>query len=462
MFCLFYRVQANWQAFACMVHLYIPIKNVCMDVDQWHKIVQACQSGDSAVIVETIDNPPPNTRFNKILKTALQYQQWQIVEQLLPFWDCNKSPNIQEIASGTPVDLTQKFVQRLKQYSDPRTIRKDFVACMQSAVVGDRPAHIQFFIQELQGMGVSDLHDVLFWSVVGQTATPETCALLSTYFEPGARQQAAMFDGCVRSNNFSILDYISPEILDDDVFIGGIVGSVNMGKEEIVSRYLPILTQQQLQSIVRTTVESSFARNCAKQLRVWMRVLPEFAPLGPVIEDLLKCAISCNDLAAVQRLAKNYVPTKCHLPTGHPLSWVVNNLAGSFEPDHSLDILKRLLLCYQPDDELVVHAITVAATRRGSVILEHLDVMRSYTSAVNIDCIVFQTSLLKNNDVVAQHILNVMHDEDFLQAIAQIKQSGTVLEELRIWTTMGPHIQQRVLNLAVGHTDRNVSFKRKM
>lgn len=420
-----------------------------MDCNQWRKIVTACEQGDSGYILHLISNPPENIRFNKLIKIALQHQQWRVVEHLLPLWDCTKKPHIFDLAVA-PLNIIEIACRVLTNNATASQARKDCISAVYSSAVHEKIHSLQFFIDQLRAMNVASLHDPVLWRRVGTSCSPEIYTTLVRNFNPDATVQAHVFFNAVQHGNWKILHLIEPTALHHEDFLEGLVRSVRLGRREFIDHYLPHLSTEDLHTIIKKSVESSFAVNRSVELNVWLNVLSDFSHLGPVIEDLLKCAIGLNNLQVVTQLAPYYTPQPMDgLRLQHPLGWVVNNLAGSFNPDHSLDMLHTLLPRHHSNDPLLAHTVHIAVSRRGEVTLDHLDAVRSYSTYPSIDIVAFTGAVLKTNTAAVKHLMPTISDADFLQAIVEVKNSVGQLEKLPGWIFLEPLIQPRILQLAL-------------
>lgn len=434
-----------------------------MDSNKWADLVTACQNGNTQYISQTIDNPPDRIRFNKLLKIALQYQQWNVVEQLLPLWDCTKSPRLFHFAPTVPLHVVQKAYEMLKGNAPPSHTRKDCISAVQACVVRRNPINLQYFIEQLGTMNVTSLHDPVLWRTVGHHPCAEIYTILMQNFNPDAATRAHIFSSAIDCNNWTVLGRLDPQSLHRQDFIDGLVHAVRLGKREIIAHYLPHITNQDLHHVIKKSVESCSAINRSTELNVWLSVLSDFTHLGPVVEDLLKCAIFSNNLGAVQRLAPYYNPQDLeNCRSQHPLLWVVNNLAGSFSPEYSLEMLNELLPQYEADNPVLLRVAEVAVSRRGDVTLPHLDAMRAYSTLPALDLVAFRCAIIKTNTEAVKHLMLTISDADFLQAIADVKNSVPRLEQLSGWMQLEPVIQPRILQLALVGTHANSANKRKM
>lgn len=434
-----------------------------MDSNQWQQIVKACQQGDSEYILHIIQNPPENIRFNKLIKIALQYQQWQVIEALLPVWDCNKSPRIFHLAAKTPLHIIERAWQILKGTGNVSQARKDCISAVGACVVHEKAHSLQFLIDQLRGMKVFSLHDPVLWRGVGQSSADIYTTLVRN-FNPDATVQAQVFFTAIAHGNWEILRLIPSTVLHPDDFLEGLVRSVRLGKRGVVDHYLPHLTIENLHTIIKKSVESGFAVNRSRELNVWLNLLPDLTHLGPVVENLLKCAIGLNDLDAVKKLAPYYTPAKTDdFRHQHPLGWVINNLAGSFDPDHSLDMVHILLLCHPPSDPLLAQTAHTAVSRRGEVTLPHLDAVCAYSTYPDIDRVAFTGAVLQTNAAAVKHLMPKISDADFLKALSEVKTRVGGLENLQGWNLLEPFIQPRILHLALAENHTNDrAIKRKI
>lgn len=433
-----------------------------MNSNQWATIVSACQHGDTGCISDTIAHPPENLRFNKLMKIAIQHQQWGVVAQLLPVWDWSKSPRIFNIASLAPLAIAQKACEILINSAPPAQARKDCIACVWSCVAHDNVDTLQFFIDQLRTMNVGSLHDLALWEKVGKS-TPEIYTTLIRNFNPSADTQAHVFFEAIKYGNWNIVEMISPQTLGQENFLHGLIRSVGYGQCELITQHLPHLSTQNLHTVIKKTVESGFGVNRSRELNVWMNVLTDFTSLGAVVEDLLKCAIASDNLAAVRQLAPHYTPQDTQEVRPHPLGWVVNNLAGSFDPDHSMDMLHALLPRYRPDHRLLLHTVNLAVLRRGGVTMSHLDALRAYATDPEIDIIALKIAIANTNTSSVKHLLATISDADFLQAVHEVKDSVGPLEKLHGWQRLEPWVQPKILQLALAeHTQNTRAVKRKI
>ena len=434
-----------------------------MDSSQWKKIVNACQQGNSEYILHLIQNPPENIRFNKLLKIALQYQQWQVIEHLLPVWDCNKSPRISNLAGKAPLHIIEAAWQILKNTATVSQARKDCISAVVGCVVHEKAHSLQFLIDQLRDMKVFSLHDPVLWRYVGRSS-PEIYTTLVHNFNPDATVQSHVFFNAIEHGNWKLLHRMPSTVLHQDDFLEGLVRSVRLGKREFVDHYLPQLPIENLHTIIKKSVESSFAVNRSVELNVWLNLLSDFTNLGPVVADLLKCAIGLNNLDAVKKLAPYYTPAKTNdFSHQHPLGWVVNNLAGSFNPDHSLEMVHTLLLQHHRADPLLAQTVQIAVSRRGDVTLAHLDAVCAYSTYPCIDSVAFTGAVLKTNTSAVKHLMPKISDADFLKALSEVKTSVGALENLQGWPLLEPLIQPRILHLALAEHQTNFPItKRKI
>ena len=434
-----------------------------MNSNQWATIVSACQHGDTTCISDTIANPPENLRFNKLMKIAIAHQQWGVVEQLLPVWDWSKSPRIFNIASTAPLPLVQKACEILTNGAPPAQARKDCIAGVWSCVAYGNVATLQFLIDQLRARDVGSLHDLVLWQRAGKS-TPEIYTTLVRNFNPNAIAQAQVFFEAIKYGNWNIVEMISPQTLGQDNFLHGLIRSVGYGQCELITQYLPHLSTQDLHTVIKKTVESGLGANRIRELNVWMTVLNDFASLGVLIEDLLKCAIASDNLAAVKHLAPHYTPEDTQEVRPHPLGWVVNNLAGSFDPDQSMEMLHVLLPRYRPDHRLLLHTVNLAVLRRGNgVTIPHLDALRAYATDPTIDIVALKTAITNTNTSVVKHLLATISDTDFLQAVNEVKDTVGQLENLKGWPQLEPWVQPKILQLALGEQTQNTrAIKRKI
>lgn len=434
-----------------------------MNSNQWAAIVTACQQGDTQHICDIISCPPSDIRFNKLLKIALKHQQWRVVEQLLPLWVCTKSPRIFNFAPEAPLHVVQKACEVLKNNASSSHARKDCIAAVKACAMRQNASNLKYFIEQLRKINVPSLHDAALWRAVGNNACAEIYTILIQNFKPDAALSAQVFLGAVECENWSILDCLTPQSLHRHDFLDGLVRSARLGKAGIIDHYFPHITTEDLHTVIKKSMESCFVVNRSVELNVWLNTLIDFSQLGPVIEDLLKCAIGLDNLKAVKQLAPYYTPQETEVSRLHPLDWVVNNLAGTDGPDHSLDMLHTLLPQHHPSDPLLAHTVHIAVSRRGHVTLDHLDAVRTYSTYPHIDVIAFTGAVLKTNTAAVKHLMSKISDEDFLQALSEVKKSVGHLENLPGWGLLEPIIQPRILHLALAENGSNHrAIKRKI
>lgn len=432
-----------------------------MDNTQWTRIVQACQQGDEEFISQIMLSPPENIRFNRLIKIALDHSQWNVVAQLLPVWNWNKSPRLFQLASVVPNYVAQQATKIVKKSADHRFFRKDCIQSVWRCVVRGNTHNLHFFIEQLSSTQVRALHDKHFWDDVGKFARPPIYDLLRQGLNMGSQENSTVLFSAIRYRNWGMADWVSSQV-DHSDFLKGLQKSVELGEQRLIAQHLSNLSAQDLQHVVQQSLQSSFAVDRSKELNVWMTVLPSFDVLGGVIEEMFKVAIVSNNLMAVERLAQSYTPGNVVTERQHNLlGMVVNNLAGAFDPNHSVEMLACLLPRYSPDHLFVVRAVELAAERRGTSTLPHLDVLCSYSSVSNIMGLALSAAVIKNNASVVAHIMQTVDDDQFLYAIEKVKREQGALHLLSGWTRLEPLIQPRILQNAIENKDAPV-VKRKM
>ena len=426
---------------------------------QWNVAVKACCEGDNIVLAQALQHLPSQSRFNKLIRHASSKRKWSIVEQLLPLWNPNKAPYIFDFARTTPLVVFKKSLDVYTQHQfNPNQLRKSLVDCFWHVAVSGQLDKMPFLIPVLRDHGITKLDNQKFWNTLGQYDRIAVYEFLLQHWNITTNDNTQMFLSACLHQKWDTAQYFSSTMVDPQQFIAGLINTIENGTTQLIRHFLPTLQTNEIQKIARKTLENSFAVDRKKPLSVWLDVLPSLGVLGSVVTDALRCAISQNNLQAVERLVEHYTPDE-----HNPLKWIVNNLAGSFEPDLSFDILERVLPRFIKSHPAITEAVDVATSRRGCVAFKHLDALRAYSSCPDIDSKALTFSVMRVNTFVIEHIMSTIDDTQFMKSINELKDKAGCLENLNRWSVLEPFIQPRLLNIQINPMiSSSVSGRRKM